>query len=168
MPTIGVAIALPEPHASELAQWRASTGDPLAQQVPTHITLLPPVEVSQEHLPQVVTHLQQVQADPFRIELHGTGSFRPISPVVFIALSEGIGGCELLQQQIHAGPLDIPLAFPFHPHVTVGQAVPETELDRVFHELAAYEAGFEVSCFTLYLQDDTGSWQILHEFSLAG
>ncbi len=41
MSTIGVAIAVPEPWAGELQRYRASFGDPLAEAIPTHITLVP-------------------------------------------------------------------------------------------------------------------------------
>ena len=42
MPTIGVAIALPEPWATQLQDYRASLGDETAGSIPTHITLVPP------------------------------------------------------------------------------------------------------------------------------
>ena len=32
--------------------------------------------------------------DAFRIHLRGTGTFRPVSPVVFVMLAEGIASCE--------------------------------------------------------------------------
>src|SRR5665809_135446 len=42
MPTIGVAIALPEPWASDLQEYRTALGDETATLIPTHITLVPP------------------------------------------------------------------------------------------------------------------------------
>ena len=50
MPTIGVAIAIPEPWASELQDYRTSVGDTTATQIPTHITLIPPSEVDEREL----------------------------------------------------------------------------------------------------------------------
>lgn len=40
--TIGVSIAVPEPHGSKLQQLRAGFGDAAAHGIPTHVTLLPP------------------------------------------------------------------------------------------------------------------------------
>jgi 2'-5' RNA ligase len=40
--TIGVSIAVPEPHGSQLQQLRAGFGDAAAHGIPTHVTLLPP------------------------------------------------------------------------------------------------------------------------------
>src|SRR5215212_5804218 len=45
LPTIGVSIAIPEPWATELQDYRTSVGDTTAAHIPTHITLIPPAEV---------------------------------------------------------------------------------------------------------------------------
>ena len=45
MPTIGVAVPIPEPWASELQDYRTAVGDTTATKIPTHITLIPPFEV---------------------------------------------------------------------------------------------------------------------------
>ncbi len=42
MPTIGVAVAIPEPWASELQDYRTALGDTTATMIPTHVTLVPP------------------------------------------------------------------------------------------------------------------------------
>ena len=47
VPTIGVAVAIPEPWATELQDYRASVGDTTATVIPTHITLVPPTEVDE-------------------------------------------------------------------------------------------------------------------------
>jgi len=57
---IGVSIAIPAPYGDELQRWRASFGDPLADSIPTHVTLLPPTEVPDEDLDQVREHLASV------------------------------------------------------------------------------------------------------------
>ena len=44
--TIGVSIAVPEPHGSLLQERRAGFGDAAAHGIPTHVTLLPPTEVA--------------------------------------------------------------------------------------------------------------------------
>src|SRR6478672_9495205 len=43
--TIGVAVGIPEPYATELREWRHKFGDPMASAIPPHVTLLPPTEV---------------------------------------------------------------------------------------------------------------------------
>ncbi len=57
MPTIGVALAIPEPWATELQDYRTSVGDAMAATIPTHITLVPPTEVTDEELEEIEEHL---------------------------------------------------------------------------------------------------------------
>ena len=57
MPTIGVAVAIPEPWATELQDYRTSVGDAMAATIPTHITLVPPTEVTDEELEEIEEHL---------------------------------------------------------------------------------------------------------------
>lgn len=170
MPTIGVSIAIPSPHAEMLQARRASFGDPLADSIPTHVTLLPPTEVPQEELEAVVKHLEEVaaQGHPFPMVLRGTGTFRPTSPVVFVQVSGGIADCELLEKGVRQGPLDRSLDFNYHPHVTVAHHVPEPNLDRAFAELSGFECAFDVEEFHLYEHGDDGVWRPVRSFALGG
>jgi 2'-5' RNA ligase len=168
--TIGVAIGLPEPYATELTKWREALGDPLARAIPPHVTLVPPTEVEDAELAAIRAHLADVAAGqwPFEIQLRGTGSFRPVSPVVFVAVVAGISGCERLESAVRTGPLGRPRRFNYHPHVTVAHDVPDDVLDRAFVELADYQAGFDVSSFGLFERDSSGIWRTEREFVLAG
>lgn len=166
--TIGVAIGLPEPYASELQKWRENLGDPMALAIPSHVTLVPPTEIDTAELPALEEHLREVGARqwPFEIQLRGTGSFRPVSPVVFVSLATGISGCERLEQAVRSGPLDRPRKFNYHPHVTVAHDLPEPMLDRAFAELADYQATFDVVQFGLFEQGADGVWRTEREFPL--
>ncbi|KAB2351685.1 2'-5' RNA ligase family protein [Actinomadura rudentiformis] len=165
-----MAIPIPEPYGSELQRRRESFGDELASAIPTHITLLPPTEVGGGDLGAIEDHLQMIAAaeHPFRILLRGTGTFRPVSPVVFVAVADGIAGCERIQRQVLAGPLARELDFPYHPHVTVAHHLPEEAMDRAFKELAGYEAVFEVRGFSLYEHGDDGVWRPRRHFAFGG
>ena len=44
--------------------------------------------------------------------------------------------------------------YPYHPHVTVAHDVPTEALDRVYAELAGFDARFTVDHFTLYVHGD--------------
>ena len=168
MPTIGVAIAIPEPWASELQDYRTSVGDTTAAQIPTHITLIPPAEVDEGEIDVVTDHLADAAAavEPFDIHLRGTGTFRPVSPVVFVTLAEGISSCELLADAVRRGPLATELDFPYHPHVTIAHHLDDPTLDRAFDELAAFECRFAVDAFSLYVHDQHAGWQPTHDYTL--
>lgn len=166
--TFGVAIGLPEPYAGQLRDWRERLGDPNAAGIPPHVTLLPPTALAEELLDDVEAHLLAVAAaaEPFGIHLHGAGTFRPVSPVVFVPLVEGIGPCELLEAAVRSGSLHRELAFPYHPHVTVAHELPGPALDRAFAELSSYDAQFEVWGFTLFEQGRDGVWRPQRDFPL--
>ncbi len=70
----------------------------------------------------------------FPLRLRATATFRPVSPVVFVSLTEGISSCEILAEAIRQGPLAQDLAFPFHPHVTVAHDLADAALDLAFAE----------------------------------
>lgn len=170
MPTIGVAVAIPEPWATQLQDYRTALGDQTATRIPTHITLVPPVELAEADIARAEEHLAGVAAatDEFCIHLRGTGTFRPVSPVVFVTLAEGIAGCEQLAHAVRRGPLDVPLEFPYHPHVTIAHHLSEDTLDRAFGELAGFECTFEATEFHLYLHEDEAGWRPSREFPLGG
>jgi 2'-5' RNA ligase len=164
--TIGVAIAIPEPHGGDLQSYRESYGDPLAAAIPTHVTLLPPTPLHASDFSDVEEHLRKVALaeQPFELHLRGTGTFRPVSPVVFVQLVEGIGGCERLERAVRNGPLKRSLQFYYHPHVTVAHHLPDEALDRAFTELADFECRFRVEEFHLYEHGNDGVWRTRRAF----
>lgn len=166
---IGIAIEVPEPFATELQDARARFGDPLARAIPPHITVVGPTVVDESVLPAVCEHLEKVVGDvpAFRVHLRGTGTFRPVSPVVFVTVVEGIAECEILEQAVRTGVLDQDLRFSYHPHVTVAHEVPDAALDRAFDELAGYEAEFHVDAVWQYEHGDDGVWRPQRRFPLA-
>lgn len=166
MPTIGVAIAIPEPWATQLQDYRTAIGDATATRIPTHITLVPPTECTDTG--EVVDHLASVSAarTGFHVHLRGTGSFRPVSPVVFVGVVEGISECEQLAADVRRGPLASELEFPYHPHVTIAHHLDDATLDRAFTELAGFECRFPVEEFHLYVHDDEIGWQVDRTFAL--
>lgn len=166
---IGVAIAVPDPWGADIERRRAELGDPQAGAIPAHITLLPPTRVGADRLDDVEQHLARATAGaaPFLVRLRGTGTFRPVSPVVFVALSAGISGCESLESRVRTGPLARDLDHPYHPHVTVAHDLPDDVLDRASEQLAAYAADFEVREIVLYTHE-AGGWHPRRAFPLGG
>lgn len=168
MTTIGVAVAVPEPWATQLQEYRESLGDETASTIPTHITLMPPIDVDDSLLPGIQQHLLEVSAHQhaFRIHLRGTGTFRPVSPVVFVGVVEGISECEQLALAVRRGPLAIDAEFPYHPHVTIAHHLSDASLDRAFDELGSFECEFFVEHFWLYVHQDKRGWSPTRNFPL--
>jgi 2'-5' RNA ligase len=166
--TVGVAIAIPQPHASVLTRWRTQIGDPAAELVFPHVTLLPPTPVAADRVDDVEAHLAKAaeNAQRFPMHLSGTGTFRPLSPVVFIQIARGVADCELLEREIRSGVLARDLDFPYHPHVTVAQEIDDTALDAAYDGLSSFVARFVVESFVLFSRDEAGAWAWRREFSL--
>lgn len=166
--TVGVAIAIPQPHATVLRSWRRRVGDPAADLVFPHVTLLPPTVAEPSDLPDIEKHLSDVaqHARPFTMHLAGTGTFRPTTPVVFVQVARGVGDCEELESGIRRGPLQRELDYPYHPHVTVAQQVGDDALDSAYDGLAGFIARFEVASFVLFSRDRSERWRRRREFEL--
>jgi 2'-5' RNA ligase len=162
----GVAFSIPEPFTTELQGWRERLGDPNARGIPPHVTLLPPTALHESDLEAVEEHLRRIAAgeSAFDMHLRGTGTFRPVSPVVFVALAEGISSCERVEAQVRSGPLARTISFPYHPHVTVAHDLPEPALEEAYTALASYDARFRVWGFTLFEQGRDKVWRPQRDF----
>lgn len=160
---IGVILGFPPDIARELQEWRASFGDPMAAVIPAHITLI--TTTPTQDWEATISHVRHVarQQSPFTITISGTGSFRPVSPVVFINVEDGFGECVSLHEQLQSGPLERPLPFPYHPHVTVAHDVAPESLDEAEIALKDYRATFPVVSMGLYEHDSNGIWQLREE-----
>ncbi|MCM3882937.1 2'-5' RNA ligase family protein [Frankia sp. R82] len=163
---IGVAIGIPEPYRAQLQGWREQLGDPNAALIVPHVTLLGPTTVRLVDLPAIETHLARAAEphDPFTIRLSGSGTFRPLSPVVFVEVAVGAARCAGLAAAVRSGPLERPLAFAYHPHVTVAHDIPAEGLDRAYVALADYQARFDVGGFGLYQRGADLRWRELRFF----
>lgn len=167
---IGVAIAVPPPYGPALAEARERFGDPAAGQIPPHVTLLVPTAVAASAVDLIDRHLEQVAARhaPFDLQLRGSATFRPVSPVVFAQVVRGIADCEQLERDIRSGPLRQELRFPYHPHVTLAHELPDAALDVAFDAMAGFQATFWVDRFHRYLHGPDGVWRPAREYPLTG
>jgi len=167
---LGVAIAIPQPHATVLTNWRKRVGDPAAERVWPHVTLLPPTPVDTAAMPAIEQHLTRAAeaCHPFVLHLSGTGTFRPTSPVVFVQVFRGVSECVELESLIRQGPLSRTLDFPYHPHVTIAQRVPDGALDEAYNGLSDFVARFPVDHIVLFSRDPDRSWHWRTEFTLGG
>lgn len=163
-----MSIPIPSPHGELLQQRRASFGDPAAWRIPAHITLLPPTPIDTGVYEEFIEYCTGVasQRDEFDVVLRGTGTFRPVSDVVYIQVAQGVSACETLETALRAGPVRRELDFYYHPHVTVAHNVPADKLDQAFEELADFHVRFTVESFHLYELDDDEVWRPKHDFPL--
>ena len=110
---------------------------------------------------------------PFEMHLRGTGTFRPVSPVVFVAIAAGIGDLRAARGRGARTPAGPAAPVPLPPARDGGPGRPHPVLDAVYEELAGFEARFTVSSFRLYEHDiaqpchETGrQWRPLFDVAL--
>ncbi|MFP5311440.1 MAG: 2'-5' RNA ligase family protein [Actinomycetes bacterium] len=161
--SVGVILGFPAEVAEELQRWRASFGDPLAAVVPAHITLV--TTTPTQDWEATLQHVRAVarRQSPFMVTIAGTGTFRPVSPVVFINVEEGFEDCVALHSRLQQGPLHRDLPFAYHPHVTIAHDVAPESLDEAETVLKNYRATFPVVSMGLYEHDADGIWQLREE-----
>ncbi|MBD7919509.1 2'-5' RNA ligase family protein [Cellulomonas sp. Sa3CUA2] len=164
---VGVAIAVPEPFCGQLHDARVRLGDPEARHIVPHVTLIGPTPVAEDRLEELDAHLARTVAGhrPFHVELRGTDTFRPVSPVVFVTLAEGAEQCAALESAVRSGPLEVESHFPFHPHVTVAHDLDDAALDLAQADMASYVAGFDVTHVHRFVHDGT-AWRPARRFVL--
>jgi 2'-5' RNA ligase len=167
---IGVSVDIPAPWSTMLTEARVAAGDPWALHIPPHITIIGPTVVDHQGLLDVFAHLDAVTTAiaPFDVHLHGTGTFRPVSPVVFVEVADGGDELQAIEHATRTGPLAQELRFPYRAHVTVAHEVSEEALDRTTADLAGFDAKFPVEALWLYEHGDDSVWRKRHRFDLRG
>lgn len=156
----GVVIRLPEPTGQELQDWRASFEDSPAAGVSPHITLM--ISESRGEWDRLVEHVRRVLAgwEPFHLEIHGTGTFRPVTPVVYLDVERGREQCLALHRALRGSGMDSASPFEYHPHVTLAHGLDDETLDRAQEMLRTYRAGFLVDRVHVYEGDEHGVWHV--------
>lgn len=158
--TIGVALAVPEPWATRLRDVRRLVGDPDADRMPTHLTLIPPNTVALDVLVDIHAGLRTAarEVTPFEIALAGSGTFRPVSAVSYAHVVEGAEGCAAVEEAVRRHAPVRPRRHPYHPHVTVAMDVPDAALDRAEELIADLSARWRVDELSVYVRDRAGMW----------
>ncbi len=164
---LGVVIEIPSPLDASLIDWRRRYGGEQAAAVAPHVTL---VSGSTTDWDCAAAHVRDVasRTSVFTVCLRGTGTFRPISPVVFLNVMEGAEECGNLHDALVAGPLLHELTHGYHPHLTIAHEVEEAAMDRAQEELRGASMDFVVQKIGLFGMDSTGAWSRREELGLDG
>ncbi|MHB1064354.1 MAG: 2'-5' RNA ligase family protein [Georgenia sp.] len=167
---IGVTLKIPEPYSAYIQAVRARMRDPLAHLIPPHITLLPPTVIEPDQVDDVVAHLHDVAArhGPFVVAMRGTDTFRPVSPVVFVRVEQGLEECAALEQEVRAGLLAQDLHFPYVPHITLAHEVEDARLDEAARLMADFHGTYAAGSMRLYEHGDDGMWRVIARAPLSG
>ena len=170
VPTIGVAIAIPEPWASELQDYRTSVGDtdgdadPHAHHAASRRPRWPTAD-----LQAVCAHLTEAPRPPSRrststcaAPARSARSRRSCSS----PWPRGSRAARCSRAPYDRDRSRSTCDFPYHPHVTVAHHLDDQTLDQAFAELAEFECRFAVDAFSLYVHDADAGWRATDHFAL--
>ena len=158
---LGVALLLDEPVRSEVEGLRRAVGDPSLGRMDPHITLVPPVNVRSADVPRALARLRSAaagQPGPLLGTLGPPGSFLPDNPVLYLEVGGDLERLARLRDDVFHPPLARSLTWPWVPHVTVGDGVPEERIRDALTVLAGYVAAAHFDRVVLLEEQGGRSW----------
>ena len=137
---LGVALLVPPPFDREIDGLRRAVGDSSLGRIPAHVTLVPPVNVREDRMPDTLAVLRRAAAStrPFAARLGPPTTFLPDNPVLYLAVSAGGDETRALRERLFVEPLARPLTWPFVPHVTLADQTSEETILDALAVLSAY------------------------------
>lgn len=132
-----MVLLVPPPWSAEIDGLRRALGDGALGRIPTHLTLVPPVNVNDDRLGEAMAALRSAagRTRPFTVHLGPPETFLPVNPVAYLAVDgEGADEVRRLRDMVFEGPLERSLSWPFVPHVTLAD---EADPDRITSALGA-------------------------------
>jgi 2'-5' RNA ligase len=105
--------------------------DPNFSLIAPHVTVLPPrpLALSREEVVKAVTRVAGTTPS-LHISLDSVGTFDPVMPVIFLRLTRGRRVLTRLHRRLSRGRLRSSEAFPYVPHLTLGQDLDDARFRR--------------------------------------
>ena len=137
---VGVALLLPEPVGSEVDVLRRAVGADDVDRLPSHLTLVPPVNVRDDDMGSALDLLRDAaeRTSPFRLVLGPPRTFLPINPVLYLEVGGDVAAVDKLRDRIFRPPLERNLTWPFQPHITLLDMGTEERIRAAQEALADY------------------------------
>jgi 2'-5' RNA ligase len=146
---LGAALLLDGRVAAEVDGLRRACGDPAFGRLPTHLTLVPPVNVREDDLPAALTRLRAAAGavrGPVEVTLGPPATFLPVNPVLYLSVGgPGVTAVHRLREAVFAYPLERKVTWAFVPHVTLADNAAPERIEAALVALADYSvtAGFD-------------------------
>jgi 2'-5' RNA ligase len=146
---LGVVLLVPEPLAAEIDGLRRACGGPI-ERVPPHLTLVPPVNVRVDEVPEALRLLRTAASAvrPFTLRLGPPSTFLPATPTLHLAVggrNDATVVLRALRDALFRPPFERPVTHPFVPHVTLADDVDPELVPGAVSALAGFvvEARFD-------------------------
>jgi len=156
--------------AAEVDGLRRACGDPALGRVPSHITLVPPVNVRGDDLSAALTRLRTAAAavaGPLELVLGPPASFLPVNPVLYLEVSgPDVSTVHRLRDRVFAFPLERRLTWPFVPHVTVADGADPARIDAAVVALSDFAVPATLERVHLLEEGEHRTWRPLADCPL--
>lgn len=139
---LAVALLVPSPLATEIDGIRRACGDPRLGRIAPHITLVPPVNVAEHAVSDVVDLCRKAaEARPvLHLTLGAPSTFAPTAPLAWLSVGGDIDAAADLRERLDRGPLARPADHAFVAHVTISGIIATDRLDAMMRALSDFSA----------------------------
>jgi len=140
---LGVALLLPPPLDREVDTLRRACDDGALGRIPSHLTLVPPVNVREDAMADALRVVREAAASarPMTLQLGPPTTFLPDNPTLYLAVSgPGLEALVGLRDRVFTEPLKRPLTWSFVPHVTIADEMDPTRITAAVEALGGYRA----------------------------
>jgi 2'-5' RNA ligase len=168
---LGVALLFDAEATAAIDVLRRALGAGDVERLPSHLTLVPPVNVRVDELDDACDLLRDAahRTEPFRLTLGPARTFLPINPVLYLEVGGDVPSVDELRDRIFRPPLERNLTWPFQPHVTVLDGGDEARIRAAVEALS--DVRIEVDITQVHLlkehnDDGVRSWRPIFEATL--
>jgi len=149
--------------ADEIDGLRRALGARSLERIAPHCTLVPPLNVREESLGQVLDHVRTAAhaSAPIAVDLGPPATFWPRTPVLYLEVGGDIEEMTRLRRALVAEPLAPPRERKereFVPHLTLDQRIEPTRLRDALTALASYRQTYCFERVTVLEQDAGHRW----------
>ena len=159
---------VPQPLGVEVDGLRRAVGDGALGRIPSHLTLVPPVNVAESRLPDALAVVRGAAAAtaPMELELGPPASFLPDSPTLFLSVGGDVGAVHGLRDRVMREPLARATSWPFVAHVTIADEAPPEVIEAAISALGRYRVKVRFDRMHLLREGPGRVWEPIAEAPL--
>ncbi|HET6774839.1 MAG TPA: 2'-5' RNA ligase family protein [Acidimicrobiales bacterium] len=162
---LGVVIMVPQPIATEVDGLRRALGDGALARIAPHVTLVAPVGVPGDRMPDAVDVLRDAAkaTPPLDLRIGPATTFHPVTPVVYLSVTGDLATLVALRERVLRPPLVRPASHPFVPHVTVADELDGARIPAAVAALADFVVDVRIESLHLLEQGRDRVWRPVAE-----